>query len=309
MKRTKPTSTALRYLESGDPTMAGEGRCADENASVAAAAYTAAGLRVPVPEDHWTEELFVAHDEIFLRIHEHGWAIGEEQARDLEAILVRHGIPAGARILDVPCGIGRHATRLAKAGYTILGLDLSPAYVRRAQDLAAHEGVTDRATYRVGDMRDLRRSIMGSEGPFDAAMNLWTSLGYYGETTDAAILKGYADLVRPGGLLVLYVVNRDWVVRHFDPHGWEEFGDLVEIEDRHLDLDASHMRNEWRFFHRKGEDLEGIVTMHIDHRIYSLHELRSLFERSGWRVEGTYGSYKMDPATLDSPSLLVVGRK
>ncbi len=261
-----------------------------------------------MPEDHWTKQLFVDHDEVFLRIHEHGWAAGEEQARDLKALFDRFGVPEGARILDVPCGIGRHATRLAKMGYRTLGLDLSGAYVRRAQELAEREGVADRAAYRVGDMRDLPAAVPPGERPFDVALNLWTSLGYYGEDTDAAILRGYHHLVRPGGILVLYVVNRDFVVRHFDPQGWEEFGDLVHIEDRHLDLDASWMRNRWRFFRKRGDDLEGLATIPLEHRIYSLHELRSLFEGSGWHVEGTFGGYKLEPATLDS-MLLLVGRK
>jgi SAM-dependent methyltransferase len=262
-----------------------------------------------VPETHWTEDLFLTHADVFLRVHECGWVQGEEQARDLKAVFDRFGVPEGGHILDVPCGIGRHGTRLAKMGYRVLGLDLSPAYVGRAQELAEQEAITNRTTYRVGDMRNLVRSVAEDERPFDVAMNLWTSLGYYGEDTDVEILRGYRDIVRPGGLLVLYVVNRDWIVRHFDPQGYEEFGDLVHIEDRHLDLDASWMRNAWRFFRKQGEDLEGVAAMAVEHRIYSLHELRALFERSGWRVEGAFGGYKMEPAGIDSPSLLVLGRR
>ena len=261
-----------------------------------------------MPEDHWTRQLFLDHEDIFLRIHEHGWDEGEDQARKLRALFDRFGVPEGARVLDVPCGIGRHSTRLAKMGYRALGLDLSATYVRRAQEIAAREGVADRATYRVGDLREIARAVQPEERPFDVAMNLWTSLGYYGEETDATILRGYGELVRPGGLFVLFIVNRDFLVRHFDPQGWEEFGDLVHIEDRHLDLDASWLRNVWRFFRKKGNDLEGVATIPVEHRIYSLHELRSLFERTGWRVEGTFGGYAMEPASFDTP-LLVVGRK
>ena len=262
-----------------------------------------------MPGGHWTRELFLDHEEIFLQIHEHGWEHGVEQAAGLKALFDRFGVPEGSRILDVPCGIGRHATRLAKMGYRTLGLDLSPAYVRRAQELARQEGVADRATYRVGDMRDLAASVPEDERLFDVALNLWTSLGYYGEETDLEVLRGYRGLVRPGGLMVLSIVNRDWVVRHFDPQGYEAFGDLVHIEDRHLDLDASWMRNRWRFFRKKGEDLEGIATIALEHRIYGLHELRSLFERAGWKVEGTFGGFGMEPATFDAPSVLLVGRK
>ncbi len=262
-----------------------------------------------MPAGHWTEELFLEHSEIFLRIHEAGWDKGEEQARDLKAILERFGVPAGARILDVPCGIGRHAIRLAQLGYRTVGVDLTPAYVARAQQLAAREGVADGATFHVGDMRALRGAVPAEERPFDAAMNLWTSLGYYGEATDVEVLKEYRELVRPGGLMVLYIVNRDYVVRHFDPQGYESFGDLVHIEDRHLDLDASWMRNRWRFFLRHGEDLEGVATIALEHRVYGLHELRSLFERAGWHVEGTFAGFKLEPPSSDSPTILLVGRK
>jgi SAM-dependent methyltransferase len=264
---------------------------------------------VRVPEGHWTEQLFLDHSDIFLRIHEQGWGPGEEQATALKAFFDRFDVPQGGRILDVPCGIGRHATRLAKMGYRTLGIDLSPAYIRRAQELAEKEGVADRAKYRVGDMRNLAAAVAPGDRPFDAALNLWTSLGYYGEETDLAILRGYRDLVREGGLMILFIINRDYVVRHFDPQGYEEFGDLVHIEDRRLDLDASWMRNRWRFFRKQGQDLEGITSLALEHRIYSVHELRSLLERAGWRVEGAFAAYTMEPATFDAPGVTVIGRK
>lgn len=262
-----------------------------------------------MPEGHWTEELFLDHSDVFLRVHEHGWESGEEQALALKAFFDHFGVPASGRVLDVPCGIGRHSTRLAKMGYRALGLDLSPVYVKRAEELARREGVADRATFRVGDMRDLAAVVAMDERPFDVAMNLWTSLGYYGEETDLAVLRGYRDLVREGGLMILYIVNRDYVVRHFDPQGYEEFGDLVLIEDRRLDLDASWTRNRWRFFRKRGLDLEGLTSIALEHRTYSVHELRALFERAGWRVEGAFAAYTMDPATFDAPGVTVVGRK
>ena len=262
-----------------------------------------------MPEGHWTEDLFLRHPEVFLAIHESAWVTGEEQAKDLKAILDRFGIPAGGRILDAPCGIGRHGTRLAKMGYRAVGVDLSPVFVARASELARREGVEDRTTYRVGDLRRLSEAVPTAEGPFDVALNLWTSLGYYDEDADVRILLEYAKLVRPGGLLIIYIVNRDFVVRHFDPQGYEVFGDLVQIEQAHLDLTTSRMRNEWRFFRRNGEDLDHIVTVPIEHAIYSLHELRRILVRAGWQLAQAFGGFKMDPPSIDSPTLLVVGRR
>jgi SAM-dependent methyltransferase len=258
---------------------------------------------------HWTEDLFLRHPEVFLAIHEHAWPTGEEQARDLDAILRRFGVPADGRILDAPCGIGRHTTRLAKIGYRTVGVDLSPVFVARARQLAEREGVAGRATFHVGDLRRLTESVPANAAPFDAALNLWTSLGYYDEDTDIQILQEYAKLVRTGGILVIYIVNRDFIVRQFDPQGYEAFGDLVHIEERHLDLGTSRMRNESRFFRRNGEDLDHIVTVPIEHGIYSLHELRRLLVRGGWHPTDAFGGFKMDAPSIDSPTQIVVGRR
>jgi SAM-dependent methyltransferase len=260
-------------------------------------------------EGHWTEALFLRHPEVFLAVHENAWSTGDEQAKDLQRILERFGVPPSGRVLDAPCGIGRHATRLAKMGYRVLGVDLSPVFVERARELANREGVANRATYRVGDLRHLSDSVPRSEGALDAAVNLWTSLGYYDEETDVRILQEYAKLVRPGGILIVYIVNRDFVVRHFDPQGYETFGDIVHIEQRHLDLATSRMHNEWRFFRRNGDDLDHILTVPIEHCLYSLHELRRLVIRGGWQFVEAFGGFKMGPPSIDSPTQLVVGRR
>src|SRR3989449_5474147 len=83
----------------------------------------------------------------------------------------------------------------------------------------------------------------------------------------------FRSLVRPGGILVIYIVNRDYVVRHFDPQGYESFGDIVHIEQRHLDLATSRMQNEWRFFPRNGEDVGHNFTTPHENLIYNPHDL------------------------------------
>src|SRR3989442_8361620 len=128
-------------------------------------------------EDHWTETLFLRHPEVFLAVHENAWSTREAQAKDLQRILERFGVPASGPILDAPCGIGRHGTRLAEMGYDVVGVDPSPTFVERSKELADREAVAERDTYRVGDLRRLAESVPRAVGAFEAAVNLWTSLG------------------------------------------------------------------------------------------------------------------------------------
>ncbi|MFQ5552745.1 MAG: SAM-dependent methyltransferase, partial [Thermoplasmata archaeon] len=171
-------------------------------------------------EEHWTLNLFHEHPDRFLPIHEAGLKYAPDQVTRLEQILQKAGV-RGRRLLDAPCGIGRHAVHFAKRGWRVVGLELVPAYVQRAVALAKELGVEDRVTFHEGDLREIASSL-DREGPFHAIVNLLTSLGYWDDATDLAILRQFRDLASPGGVLVLDVINRDFVVRHFEPTSFEE---------------------------------------------------------------------------------------
>src|SRR3989304_10115882 len=100
----------------------------------------------------WTEQLFLAHADIFLRIHEHALDPAEAQAEAVAAILDRGGVKPPAEILDAPCGIGRHAVHLARFGFWGTGLAFAPAFLARARQLAA--GVGSNPEFVLGGLRE-----------------------------------------------------------------------------------------------------------------------------------------------------------
>jgi ubiquinone/menaquinone biosynthesis C-methylase UbiE len=63
-----------------------------------------------------------------------GWKNSTEA--EVDQILKQMGLPAGARILDLACGQGRHAIELSKRGFSVTGLDYSPLLLSRARALA-----------------------------------------------------------------------------------------------------------------------------------------------------------------------------
>ena len=256
---------------------------------------------------HWTDQLFLEHADIFLRIHETAIDRAEAQARGVMAILETGGVKPPARILDAPCGIGRHDVHLAKFGYRVTGLDYAPAFLDRARRLAAETGTEPE--FVQGDLREVRSALADRAGTFSAILNLWTSFGYWGEAVDLQIFQQLHELCAPGGLLVLDTINRDWLVRVFRPHGYEEFGDLVHIEERTFDYRTSWVLGPWRFFRKRDGDLVHEATMSVDHRAYSAHELRRIVDAAGWRTVGLFGSLDREALTLERPRLVLVARK
>ena len=256
---------------------------------------------------HWTEQLFLEHADIFLRIHESAINKAEGQASEVVGILNRGNIKPPARILDAPCGIGRHSVHLARFGYHVTGLDYAPAFLDRARRLAAETGSDPE--FVLGDLRVINRHLPGRRGSFSAILNLWTSLGYWGDEVDLDILRQFHALAVPGGLLVIEIINRDWLVRAFRPHGYEEWGDLVHIEERTFDFGTSWILGPWRFYTKSDRDLVHRATMSVDHRVYSAHELIRVTEAAGWRTVQVFGSLRMDALTVERPRLVLLARK
>ncbi|MCJ2531818.1 MAG: class I SAM-dependent methyltransferase [Candidatus Thermoplasmatota archaeon] len=224
--------------------------------------------------------------------------IAEEEVAALAEILRRHEVPEGGRILDLACGIGRHSVLLAKRGYDVVGVDISPRFLQNAQDYAATQGVVEKTTFLAGDMRQVGR-ILDGLGAFDAILNAWTSMGYYGEESDRDIFAQLAAVSADGAVLVIQTVNRDWILKNFESHGRESAEDIVMMEDREFDVERSHMVNRWTFFRHVDNDMNFLGEFTIDHRVYSPHELRMLIESAGWRVASLSASLEL--VTMSSP--------
>jgi SAM-dependent methyltransferase len=127
---------------------------------------------------------------------------------DAAQILGLLDLPPGSRLLDAPCGHGRITRRLAAAGLDVTGVDLSPGFIDMARAHSANPA--GRATYEVGDLRDLPCG-----GPFDAVVCWYTSFGYFDDAGCRRTLSEFHRVLRPGGTLAIETMHHDGAVRHF----------------------------------------------------------------------------------------------
>lgn len=258
--------------------------------------------------EHWTEKLFLERPEIFLAVHESGLKYAKPQAQRLHQVLLKMGVPVGGRLLDAPCGIGRHAVHLAARGWQVTGVDLVPEYIARARELAQEAGVSSGLDLHQGDLRRIAE-VLGDEAPFNAVLNIFTSLGYWEDETDLSILEQFHELTTAGGVLLLETINRDFVIRHFEPTSKEDFGEFTYVETRELDLESSRVRSQWAFYQRDGRDLKHAMTADVVTRIYSPHELMRLLREAGWKDVRVRSGWELKPLSSDVYRQMAVARK
>jgi len=100
------------------------------------------------------------------------------------------------KVLDLGCGPGLYASRLAKRGHDCLGIDFSPASIRYAQEQATSEQLSCR--YVHGDIRETE-----FDSRFDLVMFLYGELNVFLPSDAQKILAKAADALAPGGVLLV----------------------------------------------------------------------------------------------------------
>lgn len=244
----------------------------------------------------WWRDYF---DDVFLRVYR-AVLTPERTAVEIDGVIQLLDPPPGARVLDVGCGWGRHAIELARLGMEVTGFDHSAFLLAEAERAGHAAGVEVR--WSQGDMRALP-----FREEFDAAVSLFSSLGYFGsDDDDVRVLRGMRDAVRPGGLLLLDTMHRDLIAREFAERDWWSVpeGGVVRVE-REFDAVEGSSRE---VLHWRGPDGVERTKAHSI-RIRTATEWGRLLEGAGWEAAEWLGDWDLEPFTLASPRLIVLARR
>ena len=150
--------------------------------------------------------------------------------KDSGGFLMPHLTP-GMRLLDVGCGPGNLALRLAEAVAPgqLVGIDAEPSQIEIAQQLGKKSGNSN-LTFQVADVA----SLPFEDASFDV-VHCGGVLGYIPDTAEA--LAEMKRVLRPGGMIACRDLIVDSCFAHPDlglmRRGWDMFADLVEADDGH----------------------------------------------------------------------------
>lgn len=195
------------------------------------------------------------------------------------------------RVLDAATGSGFHAVKLAEAGLDVTATDGAKDMVEAARKNVEERGLSVRC--EVADWRELK-SVVG--GGFDAVICLGNSLSHIFNAKDMdETMRGFREVLNPGGLLVLDQRNYDVVLdgtltTHRQSYCCVGKGTSVELEK----LSDERVRIVYTL-------AEANLSHSIETFPWRRAAIQGALQRGGFEDLRIFGDFKenFDPATVD----------
>jgi SAM-dependent methyltransferase len=248
--------------------------------------------------DYFGDDFFDLHVDLFPE---------ELSRREVAGMLELLQLPVGARILDVPCGWGRHTLLFAESGYHVVGSDLSFDLLKRASGRAS--GPASGQAPGRGPIpfiaADIRMQPLRAAS-FDAVLNVFTSLGLFlDDAEDLRALREAHRLLKPGGRFLLESMHRDDVIAQYAERDRWFLPDGTEVRvRRRFDAVAgiSYERLRWKRGERTGAKRHAL-------RLRTAGEIDGLLRAAGFEAIDYYGDWDGRAFAHTDSSLIAVAAK
>ena len=221
----------------------------------------------------------------------------ERTGHELELAWRLLELKPGVELLDLACGHGRLANPFAERGVRVTGLDITPMFLELARADAAKRGVD--VEYVAGDMRELPWRER-----FDRVLLWFTSFGYFGDEDNRRVLREAHAALRPGGLLVIDLNNRDSFASWRLPAVVTERDGNYMIDLRDVDARTGRVHTE-RVVVRDGETRRAVFSV----RMYTFTELRDWLLDAGFAEVDGYDWETGGPLAFESRRMVSAARK
>lgn len=233
-----------------------------------------------------------AFSERMLREHldeAHGAAsrVTEERLLQLDWIWSKTALAPNYAVCDLTCGPGLYAVEFARRDCHVTGVDFGPAAVAHARKLAQNASVEERCTIIQEDIRivDLPTAA------FDLVLLIYGQLAVFTKVEAQQLLNKAANLLKPGGHLVVELLDQDRVDKtsgnwwFTDDQGLWGDEPFLHLGERFWDEDEEVSYERFYLLHlESGEHTE----IHLCDQTYAVETMQAMMCEAGFRHVDVY---------------------
>jgi ubiquinone/menaquinone biosynthesis C-methylase UbiE len=212
-------------------------------------------------------------------------------------------LPHGSHILDLACGTGRHAVKLAKQEFAITGLDFNKEFLKLARQASKKSEVQLKLVQ--GDMRSLP-----FRNKFDGVICMYTSFGYFNDNGNLQTLKSISYSLKQDGYLLLDLPNKYWTTHKIAKKKINTIGFTKVLEVRSFDKNRNLLKNKIIILERDHNKTRQ-VSISTFLRLYDLKEIQRELKKANLRIIKVFGDYNSKNIfhSKASPRMIVLAKK
>lgn len=247
-------------------------------------------------ENDWYRKIWT------LDIQDQSWV--EDTKRQADFLIEKLGLKGGERILDLACGFGRHSLELARRGFDVTGIDITPDYIHYAAEQAEKKHLP--ARFICSDVRSA-----DYENEFDAVLNMADgAIGYLeNDEENLKIFKVVSKALKHGGKHFMDIMNGSYAETHFPCKLWDEGEKCLTLSNFEWNSSTKTLIY-GQLDYRYGEPLpKPEMTEGNPIRLYSIGEIKDIFSSLGMKVSDSYADFGGKPSSDNDIQLMICSEK
>lgn len=221
---------------------------------------------------------------------------------EVDGVLRLLNLKPKSKILDCPCGYGRHSIELSKRGFVITGSDLNSKHLAIAKEEA--EKNSTKIQFVKENMLDLNYN-----SEFDAIINMFYSFGFFGSDEDNfKVLQNFFKALKPNGQFLMHTdVNIPFIragkYKHDETRALTN-GNTLRIVDKY-DPVTKRINGFWILKDKKDKEVKKEYSV----RVYTKEEFIDLCKKAGFRFCKAYSDWDKKPYSKDCEDMIIIATK
>jgi SAM-dependent methyltransferase len=227
-------------------------------------------------------------------------ALSERTDIEVEGIIKLLKLTANEKIMDIPCGYGRHTIELAMRGYDIVGIDLNATHLHAALENAYKKNTN--AKFMKGNMLNI-----DFENEFDVIINMFYSFGFFDtDEENMKVLKNFKKALRPNGKFLMHTdVNIPRIITgkyKTDELRHLKSGAILKIQDRY-NSKTKRIDGAWTI-----ENNSKVIEKKYSVRVYEEMEFRNMCIEAGFSSCIAYSGWDGREYNSDSEEIFFIAQ-